>query len=113
MKTLYLAPPSENPSGALAYTFLDEEAEGLREAGVDVYVIATHGEDREIRGLHVRALPPGKQLGERLGTPAFLMRHRAAFPARMGIRGWAHAFHLARIERFAARLVREENISVI
>jgi glycosyltransferase involved in cell wall biosynthesis len=113
MKVLYLAPPAETSTGALAYTVLDEEAHALRAAGVEVYVLGMHGEDRCEKGLEVRVLPPGRRLDERMGTPAFLRRHRAAFPRPMSVRDWVRAYHIARIERFAARIVREENIALI
>jgi glycosyltransferase involved in cell wall biosynthesis len=113
MKVLYLAPTPERATGAFAYTFLDEEAHALRAAGVQVYVLATHGEDRDEQGLRVRVLPPGRRLSERIRTPGFLLRHRAAFPPRMSVRDWVKAYHLARIERFAATLVRDEDITLI
>lgn len=113
MKVLYLAPPSPSATGAFADTFIEEEAHALRAAGVQVYALATHGEDRDVQGLRVRVLPPGRLLSERIHTPGFLLSHRAAFPSRMSMRDWVRAYHIARIERFAARLVRDEGITLI
>jgi glycosyltransferase involved in cell wall biosynthesis len=113
MKVLYLAPPAETPTGALAYSVLDEEAQALRAAGVRLYVLGVHGEARDAGGVAVQVLPPGRRLDQRLGTPGFLRRHRAAFPERMSLRDWVRAYHIARIERFAARIVREEDITLI
>ena len=113
MKVLYLAPPSERSTGALAYSFLDEEAKALQAAGIQIFVISTSGVDRDHGGLSVRVLPRGRRLSERIGTPGFLLRHRAAFPTRMAARSWALAYHLARFERFAATLVRKEKINLI
>jgi glycosyltransferase involved in cell wall biosynthesis len=113
VKVLYLAPPSESRSGALAYSFQQEEALALQAAGHELYVVSHHGADREVDGLRVRVLPPGRAWRERSGTPLFLLRGRAAFPRGMRLRDWATAFHLARIERFAARLVRREGIALV
>jgi glycosyltransferase involved in cell wall biosynthesis len=113
MKVLFLAPAPESPTGALAYRVLDEEAQALRAAGVQVYLMAIHGVDRDEKGLKVRALPPGRRLDERMGTPRFLLRHRAAFPRPLSAREWVRAYHVARMERFAATIVREEGITLI
>jgi len=113
LKVLYLAPPSESAFGALAYSFQQEEALALRAAGHELYVVGLHGHDREVGGLHVRVLPPGREWRERTGTPRFLLRHRAALLRPTGLRAWAKAFHLARIERFAARLVAREGIALV
>jgi glycosyltransferase involved in cell wall biosynthesis len=113
LRVLYLAPPSETATGALAYSFQQEEAVALRASGHELYVVAHHGVDREVDGIHVRVLPPGRRWRERSGTPPFLLRGRAAFPRGMRLREWARAFHLARIERFAARLVQREGIALV
>jgi hypothetical protein len=42
-----------------------------------------------------------------------LLRHRAVFPSGLGRRGSVKAFHLARIEQFAARLVIREDVALV
>jgi len=112
LKVLYLAPPSESAEGALAYSFLHEEAAALQASGHQLYVVGLHGRDRELDGLRVRVLPPGNWR-ERTGTPGFLWRRRGSFPGGLGLREWVTAFHLARIERFVARLVIREGIALV
>jgi glycosyltransferase involved in cell wall biosynthesis len=113
LRVLYLAPPSESAQGALAYSCQQEEALALQAAGHELYVVGIHGLDREVDGLHVRVLPPGRQWRERTGTPRFLLGQREVFPRSMSLRAWVKAFHLARIERFAARLVSNEKVALI
>lgn len=113
MRILYLGPPTAGDQGALAYTFLEEEAQALQRAGHQLYVLATHGHDRNEHGIQVRALTSGRGLRERIRTPPFLLRHRVVFRSKMNLRGWRNAYHFARIESFAASLVRKEGIALI
>ncbi len=111
MKVLFLAPPRLREGTLTAYTFVDEEITALAQAGVQPILLSTtFEEDFEQRGIQVRVVPGEHSAGSRMGTLGFLLRRMRRIPPRW-LLNFGHCFHTARVERFAADLVRREGIA--
>ena len=113
MKVLFLAPPRLQEGTLTAYTFVDEEIAALAQAGVQPILLSTtFEEDFEQRGIQVRVVRGEHSAGSRMGTLGFLLRRMRRIPPRW-LLNFGHCFHTARVERFAADLVRREGIDLI
>jgi glycosyltransferase involved in cell wall biosynthesis len=112
LRVLYLAPPSEHVGPLSRYSFLDEEIRTLAEAGVDAYVISrARNAERDDGRIHVRALPPDS-FQERARTLAFMARWFTHTPLA-NYSDFRQLYRTMRVERFAADVIRQENISLI
>ncbi len=116
LSVLYLAPPRTVAGSLTAFTFVDEEILALASAGVKVHVLTYPLADDSGVMSHPNVtlcpLPSGKTRRERSRTLRFLRDVRRLVPALL----WRHPrvlYHVARIERFAADLVREHDIDVL
>jgi glycosyltransferase involved in cell wall biosynthesis len=113
MKVLYLAPPAGASERLTAYTFMDEELQALDRAGVELSIINPDIVRDVTRGqIAIRALPPGKLIRERRRTITFLLRRFSSI-APIHLRSFAPSYHSLRIERFAADLIKHEQIDMI
>ena len=114
MKVLYLAPSSPSGATITAYSFLDEEILGLQDAGTEIVVISTDDRrDRLVRGVQICGLPEGASWHERSLTARFLVHSRGIVLNRHLVRHFREIYHVVRIERFAADLVRHYRVDVI
>lgn len=113
IKVLFLVPPHKTPGRVAAYSFLEEEVHALAKAGVEVYLISPNAEQDHTDGrVHLKALPSGASFAERRRTLAFLAAHARLIPGA-NLLDFRECYHAARLERFAADVVRREDIDVI
>lgn len=94
MRVLHLAPPRTRPDRLTAHTFIDEEIDAIRRAGVDCLTL------------------PDAIGASRSGTLAFAARRAADLPART-FRDPRETFHTVRTEYAAAQLIRECHVDLI
>ncbi len=127
MKVLYLTPQPLDGTRFTSVSFLEEELEALADSGLDMHVLSESGATSHdgsggsrasggstARGaIRAHVIPPGRDVPEAIGTLGSLLKQiprlgggALTLPARTG-------FHFQRVERFAARVVREEGIDVI
>lgn len=111
MRVLYLVPQPKRPDRIGAYTFLDEEIQGVASAGVEAYVLSRQVKTDAFCGaVHLKAA----RLSEvnPLHVATFLARRAADVPIRNLASPWS-LYHAGRVEHLAARFVAEERIDLI
>lgn len=111
MKVLYLLPQPKCPDRIGAYTFLDEEIQGLAAAGIEAYVLSRQVKTDAFCGT-VRLKAARLSEVNPFTVAAFLARHAGDVPFRNLSNPWS-LYHAGRMEHLAADFVRQERIDLI
>lgn len=113
MKIISLSPPSSQPGGLTAYSFIDEELVALRERGVEIVVPSNEqSADYLVQGIQVRSMQTTSRWAGRARSILSLPRFRhylKGFDAKE-IKLLAH---LLRYELFVADLAKTERADLI
>ncbi|HZR26769.1 MAG TPA: glycosyltransferase family 4 protein [Vicinamibacterales bacterium] len=94
MRVLHLAPPRTRPDRITAHTFIDEEIDAIRRAGVECLTL------------------PDRIDASRAGAIAFAARHAVDVPL-VTLRDVRETLHAVRIEYAAAQLIRDCRVDVV
>jgi len=127
MKVLYLTPQPLDAARFTSVSFLEEELEALADSGLGMHVLSETGdapgddfgerrgsEASAARGsVRAHAIPSGRDAREAFGTLGFLLKQVPGMGGRILKLPARTGFHFQRVERVAARVVREEGIDVI
>jgi glycosyltransferase involved in cell wall biosynthesis len=113
VRVLYLVSQPKSPERIGAYTFLDEEIQGLAAAGVDAYVLSTRAPRDTLCGrVRLQSADARAGWGARMRAAVFLGRRLGDIPSR-NLAKPLQSYRSARLEHLAAELVREHKIDLI
>lgn len=113
MRVLYLMPQPTRPDRLAAYSFLDEEVQGLANVGVEPYVLSVRGDSLPRVGAAVVCrVPTVKTVRERALSCRFLARVSDLVP-KANLLNPRKAYRPIQAERVAADIVVSERIDLI
>lgn len=114
LNVLVLAPQPEASGALTAFSFLEEEVCALARSGLKTHVLSDGPRvDSTQAGVYVHRIPYGRRGREVRDTIRFIL-HRVPTLLRGPARGpLRKLYHFARLERYAADVVREREIDLI
>lgn len=113
MRVLYLMPQPTRGDRLAAYSFLDEEVQGLAAAGIEPFVLSVRRDSQpRIGAATVCQVPADKSVRERAASCRFLARAADLVP-KANLLNPRKAYRPIQAERVAAEIVSRERIDLI
>ncbi|TVP48689.1 MAG: glycosyltransferase family 4 protein [Gemmatimonadales bacterium] len=113
MRVLILAPPSTETGRITRFSFIDEELQGLSNAGVEVFVLTSSVEvETRIGPVTLLPIPRDHIWNRRVRSLGLIARHRHLIPGTC-LRDVSNCIHRVRVEDAIREAVQKHHIDVI